>query len=325
MFCPIIPKIKVDGMSMRMAIFCAIFSTMLLYGCALAENEPSETDSAIQYYLYEDEPGPLYWEAEKQTDLGNLEQARELFRQSCDSGVAGSCAVLAIMHQDGDGGDVDNLQACQLFQKSCTMGFAQACYVVAGILEGDLCGPPDLAHSRKLYAIACNAGRSDACVDVAEFHEYGLGGNVDRKVAKNLYAEACSGQEREGCTQYARMVLSETGDEAEREAAITLIEQGCAENDAKSCYLLAKTQVSAENVSKKVMEYFAIARTGFQNACANSDETDDFEPCYNYYYMVARGEGGPMDVKSARKFFEQACAEGHEPSCKEFSVVAKLK
>jgi len=310
-------------MDIRTAIISTICSASFLCGCALEESKPNDTESSVQYYLYEDEPGPLYWEAEKQTDLGNLEQARELFRQSCESGIGGSCAVLAILFQSGEGGEADNEQACQLFQKSCTMGFAQACFVVAGIFEGDLCGPPDLAHAKALYTIACNTGLLEACVDLAEFYERGIGGKVDLEKARNLYSEACFGQERDGCTHYARILLSGMGDEADIKTAIKLIEQGCADSDAKSCYLLAKTQASADGMLEKVTDYYAIARQGFESVCVNSDETDTIGPCFDYYYMVARGEGGVKDVKRAKNFFKKTCSEGHQQSCDELSVLGK--
>jgi TPR repeat protein len=54
-------------------------------------------------------------------------KAAELFRRACDGGERFGCAVLGLMHLEGDGVPQDPGEARQLFQTACEAGFAEAC------------------------------------------------------------------------------------------------------------------------------------------------------------------------------------------------------
>ena len=200
-------------MNIKATMSSVVCAVSLLGLSACTEDNQIESDSAVEYYLYEEDPGPVFWEAEKQTDLENFEKARELFLRSCEEGTGGSCAVLGIMLVNGEGGEVDSDEACRYFRKSCTMGYAQACRGVASFLEDGMCGGPKPSESEKLYRIACEVGDPDGCIGLGDFYKAGSGEKVDLDAAREFYGRACIAEENDDCDRYVTSKLEESGGE----------------------------------------------------------------------------------------------------------------
>ena len=283
---------------------------------ALGEESPLAANDDIQFYLYEQDPGELFWEAERQADLGNLQKARELFIQSCKAGIGGSCAVLGSMFQKGEGGEEDIEKGCNYFRQACEMGYVQSCAVVAYLLEGDLCGPPNFSESRRLYSIACDIGDFSACGGLGRLLEYGHGGEKDTQSARQYYRRACEGEFQDGCAQYGRSLISGIGGNVDIGAAKRILKKSCAASEGKSCYQLAVLLEDETSPSENAEEYFCEAREIFRTTCARFRENEDIEACYIYSFLVATGRGGPKNVTYSLRFLKAACAEGHQPSCK---------
>jgi len=57
-------------------------------------------------------------------------KAADLFKQSCEGGIAAGCEMLGTAHFQGRGVNLDKLRALELYQKACYGGRASACRFV---------------------------------------------------------------------------------------------------------------------------------------------------------------------------------------------------
>ncbi len=52
---------------------------------------------------------------------------REYFTKACDGGIGKACAILAMMWNDGVGGEKDPSKSNQLIQRACDLGDSESC------------------------------------------------------------------------------------------------------------------------------------------------------------------------------------------------------
>jgi hypothetical protein len=184
--------------------------------------------------------------AEKAYRNGDFAEAAQLWEKACNTGNAGGCYELAIVHRDGEGTAVDLTRYVELLDIACEGGEPRACYNLAkeelsddeeGIASAS---EERLARGMALYERACDLGSSQACSNWA-LHAGSSAAtrqNPDEMIAR--FDRACAAGGGPAC-----LALSQLFDAHEDKplrddpkAANDALQRGCNLLDRDSCQTL---------------------------------------------------------------------------------------
>ncbi len=118
--------------------------------------------------------------------------------RSCAEGSPGSCNVLGVMADQGDGLPVDPRRAVALYQRACAAGHVTGCGNLALSARWGEGMDVDLERAAALFARACHSDPRDearSCNELGLMHDAGIGVPQDDAKAASLYQLAC----RHGC------------------------------------------------------------------------------------------------------------------------------
>ncbi len=127
-------------------------------------------------------------------------------------------------------------------------------------------------------------------------------------------AEACGRSDLEACEIFAAWLRDGTGGESDPVRARRIFSVICTEGSVKGCYELAWMMYDAAQVgdaSGRGALELSRARFLFSDTC----KAGVTEACLQAGDMRRHGEGGPLDLAGAARFYGIACEAGLEPGC----------
>ena len=135
-----------------------------------------------------------------QTDPGGAEQARKLFRQSCELGLAVGCTNYGAGLWQGDD-PAGWACARRLFDKACDGHETFGCGMLGRvIIEDKAAGERELAYGRAVLERACDRLGGFSCRALALELEKEKLGPYERAQIRKLLARACATDDQDACT-----------------------------------------------------------------------------------------------------------------------------
>ena len=189
-------------------------------------------------------------------------EAREFYRQACETRIGSACTRLGELLQSARGGQRELLAARAAFQSGCEGQDVTGCVWFADMLIGGIGGPVDREGAVVLTAAACRLGDPMGC------YFYGITRERDgeRDEALLHYMSACRGGYERAClTQYVRQARAAASEERYGEAyqhyaAACALEVG---PRGLACYRAAEYATFPENPAADP----ATSRQHLQRAC----------------------------------------------------------
>ena len=203
----------------------------------------------------------------------------------------------------------------------------------------------DDTRARTLLTAACEAGQGQACTTAGTLFEDGRGGVADPDAAYAHYAAACEADDSEGCARQGEMALQGRGTASDLPLAAALLRRACADDEARACGRLG-TMIErglAEPRSKRETPrrlYAHACDGGFGRGCLwlgdrvrrgtlqrepdpaaaavayeRACEADEPEGCLRLAEAYEVGDGVAEDRERARRFAQDACAQGLSRAC----------
>lgn len=197
--------------------------------------------------------------------------------EQCGKGSLGSCFVLGVLYENGEGVARDYGRAAELYQSSCDAGSAQGCNRL-GVMHfyggGAEKNPQKAAQ---LFLTSCRAGLADACNNLGFVLDVGRGVAKDSAKAARLFEAACNGGDVPGCFNAGMLARAGRGVAADAQLAT---------------------------------KFFERARHGgvverFQFGCQHGNAYS----CFGVGYLLRAGLFVPKDDAAARTYFERSCPD----------------
>lgn len=188
----------------------------------------------------------------------------------CEAGDAGSCATLAVIHREGQGGAKDWAKAAELGQRACDKDVILGCRVAAAAKLGGEGVKKDKAGGIALLERACQAGDGMGCV------ELGIARLADKQLAGDAqyaFRRACyGGGEHAGCAWLGTLYADGKGGMTRSpKLAASFFEKGCKEGSHLACtglgVLLASGKGVAKDAARAKQLFEAACNAGHQPAC----------------------------------------------------------
>lgn len=123
----------------------------------------------------------------------DFSQAAKLYADSCAKGMAEGCDRLGVMHFYGSGAEKNPKRAAELFLQSCHNGLAAGCNDLGFVLDVGHGITRDSTKARALFAAACNGGSVHGCFNAGVVVDAGRGGAADPAQAKQFFERARQG------------------------------------------------------------------------------------------------------------------------------------
>ena len=120
----------------------------------------------------------------------DLVEARRLLGLAAAQGHAEAQYRLGAKHYHGQGGSVDLPEARRLFALAAAQGEAEAQAVLGTMHREGQGGPVDFAEARRLLGLAAVQGNAEAQNSLGSMHLHGVGGPVDVAQARGLFGLA---------------------------------------------------------------------------------------------------------------------------------------
>ena len=129
----------------------------------------------------------------------NFHEARDLYKQACDSGDATACRHLGAIYETGKLGAPDYVEGTRYYRQSCSGGEVGACAALAYQIASGRGVTQDYGEARRLFKLACDSDFLLGCVNLGVLYANGHGGPVDATEAQRLYKLTCDRGEASGC------------------------------------------------------------------------------------------------------------------------------
>ncbi len=129
----------------------------------------------------------------------NFHEARDLYKQACDSGDVTACRHLAAIYEKGKLGAPDYVEGTRYYRQACTGGEVGACAALAYQIALGRGVTQDYIEARRLFKLACDSDFQLGCVNLGILYADGQGGLKNETEARRLYKIACDAGEPSGC------------------------------------------------------------------------------------------------------------------------------
>lgn len=202
---------------------------------------------------------------------GDYETAREEYGLACRLGIGEACAALAVMFEQGLGGEQDLASARTSYETACADELAGACARLSQMQFYGMGGPVNLSSALENASTACELGDQNGC-NTALLISFGPG-QVDGPVedyqiceagdavacrelgdrllsqsavdpnnavlARLAFGEACGLGDQMGCAVYGALLYEGLGGEVDTEFGLLLVRDGCDSGVEEACAYLA--------------------------------------------------------------------------------------
>lgn len=267
-------------------------------------------------------------------------KARDLWRTSCDRGVARSCEELADMVKNGQGGRKSARGARRILKEACESD-PRTCARLAHFLSAkgrigqavaadqrgceagvdaaclhlelrQLVGkgvPKDSAVALPKLERRCAEGDGEVCAILGNAYAEGrLGSLKDHHAARRFWARACARGNQPSCRALAAAMVAGQGGPADPSGARRLLERGCDDAVGRSCLDLARRLRKGElgappDPAGALVRYAEACARGWSEGCKMEAE------------MRAAGEGAAADPALAKVLRRRACDLGDKAIC----------
>ncbi|MFT5582933.1 MAG: TPR repeat protein [Cognaticolwellia sp.] len=231
-----------------------------------------------------------------------IERAKALYKQVCDSGVGEGCRAAAGYEEDAETEAALLVRGCDVLQDG------RACvWQAQNLANGD-----DLAGVTRLlvYCELPNLGLPYACDAAAGFFlNEGNPVPMDQERAAGLNRAACEGGDAGGCSHLAFRYQDGRGVQIDVAQAETLLDRACGENRGEACRELAEIRFNAAELQPSKSR---LALAAMERAC----ELEDGEGCNRLGIVLSQGEGGvAKDTPRVESLYRQACENDFAWGC----------
>ncbi|HGG58091.1 MAG TPA: sel1 repeat family protein, partial [Nannocystis exedens] len=165
-----------------------VVSGVVVLGCHREKTEAPVDDGCMGAGCVEEAEAAL-WEGEEAA-------AREPLEKLCDDdNDAFSCFRLAVLHEEGLGGQKDIPKAAHYFERACELDHEEGCERRFELAARQNDTAAELEYAKQ----ACEGGRPLGCMASAAILNEGRAGARDKEQAIELYEKACGVGDADGC------------------------------------------------------------------------------------------------------------------------------
>lgn len=247
---------------------------------------------------------------------GQMQQALELFKQSCNEGNPAGCFGSGLMYMYGQG-TINNPQiATNYYFQACAGGDGVACTNLAIAYDEGMGVQMDKEKALQYFLVGCENGDSTGCNNAGWMYANGVGTPKNYYQSLASYNKSCNLGSELGC--YNLGLMSNTynvyGIDKDRLGAIDMNYIACSQGDMVGCanlgYLYATGDAGAP------INYFNAAKY-FDMACQGGV----MSACNNMGVLYDNGRGVLMDKLRAMELFAYACQNGFETACQNYRIM----
>jgi len=193
------------------------------------------------------------WEGEEEAALEPLERL-------CDEdNDAFSCFRLAVLYEEGSGGQKDIRKAAHYFERACELDNEEGCERRFELAARQADTEAELDYAKK----ACEGGRPLGCMASAAILNEGRVGARDKEQAVELYEKACGVGDADGCAMAGDLLFDPKGTTLDKARALTAYSSACVGYSGRGCLQLAVCFFEGIGAPQNIDK----ARTHFKDAC----------------------------------------------------------
>lgn len=196
-------------------------------------------------------------------------------------------------------------------ETQCKRGSVGSCYLVAVMRETGQGLSQDFTQAAKLYAETCSKGMAEGCDRLGVMHFYGSGIEKNAERAAELFLQGCRNGLATGCNNLGFVLDVGRGIQRDSEKALKLFTAACNGGSVPGCFnagVLYDAGRGAGADSAKAKQFFERARQGgvvadFRHGCNYGNAYS----CFGLGYMHERGMWLEKNAALARSYYEKSC------------------
>ncbi len=247
---------------------------------------------------------------------GDLKNAFDLFKKSCENGNAAGCFGLGTMYASGTGVQININRAKHYYEMGCASGDVASCTNLAMIYSEQNPTKENQEMAAQFYMTACQGGDAIACNNLGFMYANGEGVRKEFFTAIKYYKLACDGGSNLGCYNLGLMTNTQNllkNNKANLSKA-DLNYAACNAGDMKGC---ANLGFLYANGSGGAPLSYAYAAKYFKKAC----EAYDIGSCNNLGVLYQKGLGVTQNTNYALDLYSYACNSGFQKACDNYRIL----